>query len=60
MIEVIESKGIPYYENECYECKSKLRYKRSDICMMHITCTVCGVSVNVIPSSNCRWILSVS
>lgn len=50
MIEVIEPKGIPYYETECYECKSKLRYTRADVSLLHITCPVCGMSIHVIPS----------
>lgn len=50
MIEVIEERKIPFYEVECYECKSKLRYTRKDVSLLHITCPVCGVSVSVIPT----------
>ena len=50
MIEVIEERKIPFYEVECYECKSKLRYTRKDVYLLHITCPVCGVPVSVTPT----------
>lgn len=49
MIEVAERKLVPYYEVECPECKSLLRYTRADVSLCHITCPVCGVSVWVTP-----------
>ena len=49
MIEVIDEKPIPYYEVECYECKSRLRYTRKDVSICHINCPVCGCSNHVIP-----------
>ena len=51
MIEVIERKKVPFYETECFECKSKLRFTKADVCLMHITCPVCGMSNNVVPVS---------
>lgn len=53
MIEVVERKGVPVYETECYECKSILRYTRADISgplPSFIECPVCGVSIHVIPT----------
>ena len=51
MIEVVERKGIPVYETECYECKSTLRYTRADMhTLSFIECPVCGVSIHVIPT----------
>ena len=44
-MEVIERKPVPIYEVECYECHSKIRYKKSEVYMCHITCPVCGVSL---------------
>lgn len=42
---VIERKPIPIYEVECFECKSKIQYKKSEVFTCHITCPVCGVSL---------------
>lgn len=44
-MEVVDRKPIPIYEIECIECKSKIQYKRSEICHCHITCPVCGVTL---------------
>ena len=46
---VIERKPVPIYETECFECKSKIRYKKSDVHNCFITCPVCGVSILVVP-----------
>lgn len=44
-MEVIERKPIPIYETTCRECKSVIRYKRSEMNLDNfITCPVCGVS----------------
>lgn len=40
---VVEKKPVPLYETECYECKSRLRYKAAEVSMCHIVCPVCGV-----------------
>ena len=42
---VIKRKPIPIYEVECFECKSKIQYKKSEVFNFHITCPVCGVSL---------------
>lgn len=42
---VVEKKPVPIYEVECYECKSKIQYKKSEVFTCHITCPVCGVSL---------------
>ena len=42
-MEVIEKHIVPVYELECCECKSKIRYKASEVFICHITCPVCGV-----------------
>ena len=42
---VIERKPIPIYEVECFECKSKIQYKKSEVFTCHIICPVCGVSL---------------
>ena len=42
---VIERKPIPIYEVECFECKLKIQYKKSEVFTCHITCPVCGVSL---------------
>lgn len=50
MIEIIEKKKIPYYECECYECGSRLRFTKKDMSLNHILCPVCGCSVSVVTS----------
>lgn len=55
MIEVVERKGVPVYETECYECKSTLRYTWADMhTLSFIYCPVCGVSIHVIPTERSR------
>lgn len=44
-MEVVNKQPIPIYEVECEECKSKIRYKKSEVVWCHITCPVCGVSL---------------
>ena len=44
-MQVIEKHPIPIYQISCPECKSVLRYKASEVCNLHITCPVCGVSM---------------
>ena len=42
---VTEKKPVPIYEVTCYECKSKIQYKQSEVSFYHIQCPVCGVSL---------------
>ena len=42
---VVEKKPVPIYEVTCYECKSKIQYKQSEVYYGHIQCPVCGVSL---------------
>ena len=42
---VTEKKPVPIYEVTCFECKSKIQYKRSEISICHIQCPVCGISL---------------
>lgn len=42
---VVEKKPIPIYEVVCWECKSKIQYKNSEVFYSHITCPVCGTSL---------------
>lgn len=42
---VVEKKPVPIYEVACYECKSKIQYKKSEVSFSYITCPVCGVSI---------------
>lgn len=44
-MEVVDRKPVPIYEVECVECKSKIRYRRSEIVGCYITCPVCGVAL---------------
>ena len=44
-MEIVEKKPVPIYEVECYECKSKIQYRKSDVHGCYITCPVCGVSL---------------
>lgn len=44
-MEVVEKKPVPIYEVTCYECKSKIRYKNSEVYYGHITCPVCRTSL---------------
>lgn len=44
-MEVIDKKPIPIYEVTCYECKSRIQYKASEVTLCHITCPVCGISL---------------
>ena len=42
-MEVIECGRVPIYEVECFECHSKIRYKRSETTLGgYIYCPVCG------------------
>ena len=40
---IVEKKPVPVYEVECYECKSRIRYKKSEVVNCQIKCPVCGV-----------------
>lgn len=42
---VVEKKPVPIYEVTCYECKSKIQYKKSEVSFCYITCPVCGVAI---------------
>lgn len=42
-MEVIERNIVPIYQLECYECKSKIRYKASEVSWCQIICPVCGM-----------------
>jgi predicted RNA-binding Zn-ribbon protein involved in translation (DUF1610 family) len=42
---VAEKKPVPIYEATCYECKSKIQYKKSEVSFSYITCPVCGVAI---------------
>ena len=42
---VTEKNPVPIYEVICFECKSKIQYKRSEVFICHIQCPVCGVSL---------------
>lgn len=42
---VVERKPVPIYEVTCFECKSRVQYKASEVMLHHITCPVCGVSL---------------
>jgi len=42
---VIEKAPVPIYEATCYECKSKIQYKKSEVFTSHIQCPVCGILV---------------
>lgn len=44
-MKVVDKKPVPIYEVVCNECKSKIQYKASEVCMCHIICPVCGVSL---------------
>lgn len=33
---------MPIYEVTCFECKSRIEYKASEVSYCHITCPVCG------------------
>lgn len=42
---VVDKKPVPIYEVVCPECRSKIKYKKSEACTCHITCPVCGSSI---------------
>lgn len=42
---VVERKPVPIYQVTCFECKSKIEYKASEVSLCHITCPVCGMSL---------------
>ena len=44
-MEVVERKPVPIYEVQCYECKSRIQYKASEVYYAHVTCPVCGTSL---------------
>lgn len=48
-MEVIDKRPVPIYEVECFECKSKIRYKKSEVSNSFISCPVCNMSLMVIP-----------
>jgi len=39
---VIKKEKVPYYEHVCCECKSVIRFYKSETNLLHITCPVCG------------------
>ena len=41
---VVDRRPVPIYEVTCCECKSRIEYKKSEVCICHITCPVCGVA----------------
>lgn len=43
-MEVVERKTVPIYEIECIECKSKIRFQKSEVHSSYIKCPVCDVS----------------
>lgn len=44
-MKVVERKPVPIYSVTCFECKSKLEYRASEVYYCHITCPVCGTSL---------------
>ena len=52
---VIERKSIPIYEVECFECKSKIHYKKNEVSNCFITCPVCGVSIMTVPLNPVKY-----
>ena len=42
---VVDKKPVPIYQVVCYECKSTIQYKASEVMWHHITCPVCGASL---------------
>lgn len=42
---VVERKPVPIYQVTCFECKSKIEYKASEVYWCHITCPVCGTTL---------------
>ena len=42
---VVKRKPVPIYEVTCFECKSKIEYKASEVSWCHITCPVCGTAL---------------
>lgn len=45
MINIIDEKPIPIYEETCPECGSVLEYTAASVAYSHITCPVCGCSM---------------
>ena len=46
IMKVVDKKPVPLYEVECHECKSRIRYKKSEVHYTgYITCPVCGLSL---------------
>ena len=52
---VVDKKPVPIYEVECYECHSKIEYKACEVAWCHITCPVCGVSIEAYAISPKRY-----
>lgn len=42
---VVEKHPVPIYAVECWERKSKIEYKNSEVYYGHITCPVCKTSL---------------
>ena len=43
---VVAEKPVPIYETTCGECKSVIRYRKSEVGVAHyITCPVCKMSI---------------
>ena len=43
---VVKREPVPIYEEECYECHSVIRFRKSELGFGgRITCPVCGVSI---------------
>lgn len=42
---VVERKPVPLYEVTCSECKSRIRYRASEVSLCSISCPVCNTTV---------------
>lgn len=42
MVQVIQTGRVPVYEAICPECRSRIRYMKSDLVDRHLTCPICG------------------
>ena len=56
-MKIVDKKPVPLYELDCIECKSKIRYRKSEVSWgSYLTCPVCGVSNWASTVSPVEWV----
>ena len=54
---IVEKKAVPIYELKCFECGSRIHYKKVEVSEGSIKCPVCGIRNEVIPKFPANYLL---